>query len=279
MLKEKTMKRSLTLCAALFLTVTLLGCTQGEKKQAPTQSTTNTQSELKTDEAKLSYAFGLEVGESLKKVPAKIDIATFNRGVSDSLGEKTPLLSEEEATAVRQEFIQKLQEQQEQQLRELAEQNQKEGEAFLKENSTKEGVTTTASGLQYQVLKQGDGPVPKADDVVTVHYRGTLIDGTEFDSSHEAGEPITLPLANMIDGWSEALQLMPVGSKYKLFIPAELAFGDRGAGPVIGPNAALIFEVELLGIEKAPPEEASSGAADAPSEAVEAAEADSATKK
>jgi len=249
------MNRSFCLLASLFLAVTLLACTPGEKEQvsAPAAPAAPASSgELQTDDQKLSYAFGLEVGASLKQVPAAIDIDFFSRGVADSLGGKTPLLSEEEAAAVRQNFVVKMQEQQEQQLKETAERNLREGEAFLQENLTREGVTATPSGLQYEVMQQGDGPVPQPEDIVTVHYRGTLIDGTEFDSSYNGGEPIALPLANMIEGWSEALQLMPVGSKYKLFLPAALAFGERGAGPVIGPNTALVFEVELLGIEEAP---------------------------
>jgi FKBP-type peptidyl-prolyl cis-trans isomerase FkpA len=123
------------------------------------------------------------------------------------------------------------------------------GEAFLRENATKEGITATPSGLQYEVLTPAEGPLPKATDTVRVHYRGTLLNGDEFDSSYKRGEPISFPLNRVIPGWTEGLQLMPVGSKYRLFIPSDLAYGPRGAGGLIGPNETLIFEVELLGIE------------------------------
>ena len=134
-------------------------------------------------------------------------------------------------------------------MKELGEKNRKEGEAFLAENKKKKGVITTESGLQYMVLEKGDGPKPKATDTVSVNYRGTLIDGTEFDSSYKRGKPVTFPVKGVIAGWTEALLLMNVGSKYKLFVPPNLGYGGRGAGRLIGPEATLIFEVELLGIE------------------------------
>ncbi len=199
--------------------------------------------QLDTAAAKFSYALGMDVGASLKRLKTEIDLGSFLRGVEDNLKGTKTLLTPKQAEEVKAEFFKKAQQ-------ELAENNRKEGEAFLAENKKKEGVVATASGVQYTVLQEGEGPKPTADDQVKVHYRGTLIDGTEFDSSYRRGEPATFPVTGVIAGWTEALQLMKVGSKYRLFIPSNLAYGERGAGPQIGPNATLIFEVELLGIEK-----------------------------
>ena len=149
-------------------------------------------------------------------------------------------------------FAMKMQKEQMQKMEALAKENKKQGEVFLAENKKKKNVTTTKSGLQYIVLRKGKGKKPKATEQVKVHYKGTLIDGTEFDSSYKRREPVTFPVNRVIPGWSEALQLMNVGSKYQLFIPSNLAYGERGGGPQIGPNATLIFEVELLSIEKIP---------------------------
>lgn len=201
--------------------------------------------ELKTTSEKAGYAVGLDIGASLKRFESGIELKALFRGIEDTLKGNKPLLTREEAAAVRNELFKRIQE-------ELAEKNLKEGEAFLAENQKKEGVVTTASGLQYMVLKEGDGPTPTATDRVTVHYRGTLLDGSEFDSSFSGGKPATFQVRGVIAGWTEALQLMKVGNKYRLFIPSKLAYRERGAGQKIGPNAMLIFEVELLGIEKPP---------------------------
>ncbi len=208
--------------------------------------------ELKTPDEKLSYAIGLEIGTSLKNLPTEIDFAVLIRAVEDGLKGKEPLLTQQEALEIKQEFGKKVHEERTRKRMELAEKNRKDGEAFLAENKKKEGVVTTESGLQYAVLHQGEGPTPKATDRVKVHYRGTLIDGTEFDSSYKRGKPATFSLKGVVAGWTEALQLMKVGSKYRLFIPSELAYGQRGRGPTIGPNAVLIFELELLEIEEKP---------------------------
>ena len=236
------MKRILVMMTVLVL-FSLTCC--AEKQEAPKK-------ELKTDAEKLSYAIGLEIGTSLKNLPAEIDFPVFVRAVEDGLKGKEPMLTQEQAVEVKKAFGKKMQEERAQQRKELGEKNQKEGESFLAENKKKEGVITTESGLQYMVLNEGDGPRPKATDRVKVHYRGTLIDGTEFDSSHGRGKPATFSVKGVVAGWTEALQLMKVGSKYRLFIPSELAYGKRGRGPKIGPNAALIFELELLEIEKKP---------------------------
>jgi FKBP-type peptidyl-prolyl cis-trans isomerase len=206
--------------------------------------------ELKTPDEKLSYILGTDVGRSLKSVPQKIDLEIFLQGIKDSFKGEKLLVTEEESAQIKQEFMKKIQAEAVKKMEEISEKNKREGEMFLAENKKKEGVITTASGLQYIVLKQGDGALPKVDDKVKVHYRGTLIDGTEFDSSYTRGEPVSFPLGGVIKGWTEALQLMKVGSKYRLFIPSELAYGERGAGTQIGPNTILIFEVELLAIEK-----------------------------
>jgi FKBP-type peptidyl-prolyl cis-trans isomerase len=206
--------------------------------------------QLKSPAEKLSYALGLEIGTSLRKMPGEIDLAAFIRAVEDGFEGKTPLLTQQQALEIKKEFGRKVQEERTRKRKELAEKNQKEEEAFLAENKKKKGVVTTESGLQYMALHEGDGPKPKATDRVKVHYRGTLIDGTEFDSSYKRGEPATFSLKGVVAGWTEALQLMKVGSKYRLFVPSKLAYGKRGRGSRIGPNATLIFELELLEIVK-----------------------------
>ena len=205
---------------------------------------------LKTSSEKLSYALGLEIGANLKGLPTAIDLPIFLRGLEDSFTGNKPLLTAEQAAEAREELSGKIREERIRQMQELAEKNRKVGAAFLAENGKKEGVRTTGSGLQYTVLREGDGQTPEASDQVRVHYRGTLIDGTEFDSSHKRGEPATFSVGGVIAGWTEGLQLMTVGSRYRLFIPSELAYGERGSRGKIGPNETLIFEVELLAIEE-----------------------------
>ncbi|CAN2047408.1 Outer membrane protein MIP [Candidatus Magnetomoraceae bacterium gMMP-1] len=206
--------------------------------------------ELKTYSEKLSYSLGMEIGGSLKALQKDIDITIFIQGLEDNLRERKALLTQQEAAEVKKEYLKKIQETKAQKMKDTSEKNQKEADAFLAANKAKKGVITTKSGLQYMVVNDGNGPVPLAEDTVKVHYKGTTIDGTEFDSSHKRGEPAVFKVKGVIPGWVEALQLMKVGSKYRLFIPPELAYGQRGAGPQIGPNSALIFDVELLGIEK-----------------------------
>jgi len=206
------------------------------------------QESLETESEKLSYAIGLDIGQSLKDLDTELDLKVLMQGVEHVLQGQEPLLTTEELNAIKQAFFQQRQAAQQAAQQAAAEKNQAEGQAFLAENKTKEGVQTTESGLQYKVLEQGDGPKPKATDTVSVHYQGTLVDGTVFDSSYQRGQPTSFPLNRVIPGWSEGLQLMPVGSKYQFVIPAELAYGPNGAGGTIGPNATLIFEVELLNI-------------------------------
>lgn len=204
---------------------------------------------LTSTSQKASYAIGLDVGASLQRFQDEIDLPLLIQGLTDQLTDREKLLTPEEANAVLQEFATLMQQQSMEERDELMEKNMAEGQAFLAENSTKEGVVTTASGLQYLVLTEGDGAMPAATDRVTVHYRGTLLDETVFDSSYDRGEPATFPVNGVIPGWTEALQLMKVGGKYRLFIPPDLAYGEQGAGADIGPNATLVFEVELLAIQ------------------------------
>jgi FKBP-type peptidyl-prolyl cis-trans isomerase len=198
---------------------------------------------------KASYAIGLDVGASLQRFQDELDLPLLIQGLTDQLNDREKLLTPEEANAVLQEFATLMQQQSIEERDGLMEKNMAEGQAFLAENSTKSGVVTTESGLQYLMLTEGDGATPVATDQVTVHYRGTLLDDTVFDSSYDRGEPVTFPVNGVIPGWTEALQLMKVGGKYRLFIPADLAYGEQGAGADIGPNATLIFEVELLAIQ------------------------------
>ena len=204
---------------------------------------------LKTPKDKLSYSIGMDIGGSLKQQAIDIDPEILARGFQDVMkGDKT-LLTRDEAVQVITAFQQEMRAKIEAAKKTEGEKNKKEGEAFLAANKKKKGVKTTASGLQYKVIKEGTGAKPKATETVSTNYKGTLIDGKEFDSSYKRGQPVSFPVNGVIAGWTEALQMMKVGSKWELVIPANLAYGERGTGENIGPNATLVFEVELLGIE------------------------------
>jgi FKBP-type peptidyl-prolyl cis-trans isomerase len=205
--------------------------------------------ELKSTRDKASYSIGLNIGHELKQAGHDLDIAKLAAGIADAYAGKKPQLNEEEIDKVMREFGEEFQERKLAEFKELSGTNKKKGDDFLAANKKKQGVVTTKSGLQYKVLKEGKGPKPKKTDMVTTHYVGTLLDGTEFDSSVKRGEPATFPLNRVIAGWTEALQLMPVGSKWRIYVPGELAYGDQGSPPAIGPNATLVFDVELLKIE------------------------------
>jgi FKBP-type peptidyl-prolyl cis-trans isomerase FklB len=202
---------------------------------------------LKNQKDKISYIIGMDIGTNLKKQSIDIDSNILAKGVKDALAGTKPLLTEQEIQETMVAFQKEMMAKQ----AEVAKKNKAEGEAFLTENKKKEGVKTLSSGLQYKVIKAGTGKKPKSTDTVTAHYRGTLINGTEFDSSYKRGQPATFPVSGgMIPGWTEALQLMEEGAKWQLFIPSNLAYGEKGAGRDIGPNATLIFEVELISIQE-----------------------------
>ena len=212
---------------------------------------------LSTQKQKQSYAIGLNIGKSMKRDAVEVDTEILARGIRDALAGGKTLLTDEEVKATLTELQVEVRKHQQDEFQAEADKNKKDGDAFLAANKTKEGVVTLPSGLQYKILKEGTGPKPAAQDTVVCNYRGTLLDNTEFDSSEKHGGPASFPVNQVIKGWTEALQLMPVGSKWQLFVPSELAYGPRQAGPQIGPNSTLIFEVELLSIkEKEPPKEA-----------------------
>jgi FKBP-type peptidyl-prolyl cis-trans isomerase FklB len=208
---------------------------------------------LVTEKDKQSYAIGLNVGKSLHRDSVDVEPKFVLQGLEDALGDGKILLTDDQIKTVMTELQNQVQQKREEKRLAEAETNKKDGAAFLAANATKEGVVTLPSGLQYKVMTAGTGPKPSATDSVVCNYRGSLLDSTEFDSSYKRGQPVTLNVGGVIKGWTEALQLMPVGSKWQLFIPPDLAYGDRGQGP-IGPNSTLIFEVELLSIQpKTPP--------------------------
>jgi FKBP-type peptidyl-prolyl cis-trans isomerase FklB len=216
---------------------------------------------LKTAKDKFSYSLGMKMGENLHKQSVPVDAAILARGLRDGLAGGKTLLTDDEAQAAIMEVQKQMQEKQQAKKQEEGAANKKDGEAFLAANKSKEGVVTLPSGLQYKILKAGTGPKPVATDSVVCNYRGTLINGTEFDSSYKRGQPATFPVNGVIKGWTEALQLMPVGSKWQLFIPSDLAYGDPGR-PGIEPSSTLIFEVELLSIEDKSKEKAAEPAKD-----------------
>lgn len=197
-----------------------------------------------------SYAAGMNLGSSLRQVKDDIKMEALIQGLRDMAEGDTTRLSEGDAMRVLQTFAAQLRAKQDQEQTAMADSNARAGDAYRAENAKREGVQTTASGLQYEVLTAGSGPKPSAGDRVRVHYKGTLIDGKEFDSSYRAGQPVTFAVNEVIGGWAEGLQLMNVGSKCRLVIPPELGYGPQGSPPDIGPNATLIFELELLGIEQ-----------------------------
>lgn len=234
------MKTQLILAAA---TLTLLaGCKQAGQDAADIT--------LETEQQKVAYGMGLSLGTRLAQEPMDIDVDAFNLGIRHALKGEEALMTQEEVASTLQAFQQQQMAKRQEEMMQLADKNKAEGDAFLAENAAKEGVMTTESGLQYKVITEGTGDKPSAEDVVEVHYKGTLIDGTEFDSSYKRNSTVKFPVGGVIPGWTEALQLMPVGSKWELYIPSDLAYGPGGTGGgPIGPNATLIFEVELIGIQ------------------------------
>ena len=206
-------------------------------------------SPLKSQQDKVSYSIGLRIGRNFKRQGIEIAPDALIRGVRDAMEGNTTLLSDEEIRTVMFAFQMEQRGKQQERSQQIGEKNKREGEAFLAKNRQKPGVTTAASGLQYKVITEGTGKSPSVNDSVIAHYKGTLIDGTVFDNSYDRGEPARLAVSGVIPGWTEALQMMKVGAKWMLWIPAQLAYGERGAGQHIGPNTALIFEIELIAIE------------------------------
>ena len=246
------MNRLMVFSLTALLLFPALGYAAADDKAAP---------ELKTFQDKLSYSMGLDVGTYFKGMKADIDYDRLIQGINDSFKENKPLISAEEVAEVQKEFAAKMQEKQAAQVKELQEKNKKAGDDYLAENKKKKGVKVTKSGLQYEVVKKGNGQKVKEGDQVKVHYTGTFVDGTVFDDSRKRDEPAVFGVEQVIPGWSEALKLMDVGSRYKLVIPSNLAYGEQGAPPVIEPNSVLLFDVELISVEK---QEAAPAAVTAP---------------
>lgn len=213
---------------------------------APAASSSSTA--LESSEQRLSYGIAFGLGQRMAQDGMPMDIDSFIAGYRDGATGEPGKMTQEEIAAEMQAYQEKMVAEQQANQAEMAQVNQAAADAYLAENQAREGVIVTASGLQYEVLEAGEGPQPGAEDTVEVHYRGTLVDGTEFDSSYARGETVTFGVGQVIAGWTEALQLMPVGSKWQLVIPPELGYGAGGAGQMIGPNSALIFEVELISI-------------------------------
>ena len=208
---------------------------------------------LETNKEKVSYAVGLNLGRGIHKEAVDVDPEILARGLRDGLSDAKPQMTDEEVQATLTELQKQVTAHQQELRQQAVEKNKKAGEAFLAANKDKPGVVTLPSGLQYKIIEPGTGPKPTASDSVVCNYRGTLIDGTEFDSSYKRGQAATFPVGQVIKGWTEALQLMPVGSKWQLFIPADLAYGERGTnGGPIGPNETLVFEVQLVSIQAKP---------------------------
>jgi FKBP-type peptidyl-prolyl cis-trans isomerase len=236
------MSRRIGLASVLSLvSLTALVALSACQSQAGTPS-------LDTDDQKASYGIGLQMGAQLAPAGTHLDIDAFIAGIRDGKDGNEPAVPQEEIQLALQALNAAVMEEESQRMTAEAEANAADGEAFLAENATRDGVTVTESGLQYEVISEGDGATPGPEDEVSIHYKGTLLDGTQFDSSYDRGEPATFGVSGVIPGFSEGLQLMSVGSHYRFFIPSEIGYGPNGAGGAIGPNATLIFEVEMLEI-------------------------------
>jgi FKBP-type peptidyl-prolyl cis-trans isomerase FklB len=255
------MKRVLILLVFSAFLACSCGNTQSEKPEHAAKKEI-TEADLKTEEDKVSYSIGYSMGQNFKKDEIIVDLELFQQGVEDGFAGGKQALSEDEMRKTMMAFQQKMRAKRQVEYRKQMEERKKQGEenkgkgtAFLEENKSKEGVVVLESGLQYKILEKGTGDSPRATDTVKCHYKGTTIDGKEFDSSYGRGEPATFALNRVIKGWTEGLQLMKEGGKWQFFVPSELAYGERGAGQNIGPNEVLVFEVELIEIVKPETEE------------------------
>ncbi len=219
-------------------------------KDKDTPASTQEPTALTTQLEKVSYSIGMDIGKTLRQQKLEVDPAFIALGIRHAFVNATTLLTPEEAKDVLMKWQQELMQKHMEEIKKQGEENAAKGKAFLEENAKKEGVVTLENGLQYKILEAGNGTSPAEDDVVTVHYKGTLIDGTEFDSSYSRNQPATFPVNGVIKGWTEALQKMKVGGHWMLYVPAELAYGERQAGPIIGPQSTLIFDVTLLSIQE-----------------------------
>lgn len=234
------MKRGMSISlAAVAMVLTIGGCSGKEQAVAKMESLQD----------KVSYGIGLRIGRDFKAQQVELSTDLLMKGIEDGLAGTEPLLTDDEIRETMVAFQKEMVAKEKTRLEEAAVKNAEEGKKYLEDNAKKEGVQTLPSGLQYKVITEGTGKQPAAEDMVKVHYRGTLVDGTEFDSSYARKEPAELRVGGVIPGWTEALQLMKEGSKWQLVLPPELAYGERGAGPRIGPNATLVFEVELLEVK------------------------------
>jgi FKBP-type peptidyl-prolyl cis-trans isomerase len=256
------MRKTLILPAALLIAVAVAAGAQSGKpaakpaapaqkpaaQSAPATPAPTSQAAGMSLNDKASYVIGYNLGRTLKQNEVQANSDLINKGLAAGLSGAKAMLTDEEMQSTMQAFQQQVQGQQQAKQKVLGEKNKTEGEAFLAKNKARPGVKTTASGLQYEVLKEGTGASPKPTDTVTVNYKGTLMDGTTFDSSYDRGQPATFVLNQVIPGWTEGVQLMKPGAKYKFYLPANLGYGEQGAGGVIGPNAPLVFEVELLSV-------------------------------
>jgi FKBP-type peptidyl-prolyl cis-trans isomerase FklB len=237
--------KNILIAVALFVTLFCAGLYAAEKA-AQTQPQSGP---AMTDKQKTSYSIGLNIGLNLHEQEVPIDFATLSKGIQDGLANAKPALSEAEIRTVLMALQKEVADKQASKKKAMAEKNSKEADTFLTANKAKQGVVTLPSGLQYKVITQGKGPKPAATDTVVTHYKGTFMDGKQFDSSYERGEPATFTVNGVIPGWTEALQLMPVGSKWQLWVPSKLAYGENGFQNVIPPNAPLLFEIELVSIQ------------------------------